>query len=268
MPKNNKLTLSNQAHSDLRHYIRMCNAEIGGFGYVTMDDNGDFFVDEIFLVEQTVTGTTVDFTDEGLVYAIKKAREDGRTNDMRFCWHSHVDMSAFWSGTDETMIENLNNGITPWFVSLVQNKKHEHEQRVDFFPPKGDISTFAPQITFELDLFYIPEKPDERLTEAYKELVTHEPIRPRTYSKGKSTSYSTSGTGYSPGRISEAREEAIREKVRSDGFNSLTALEKDDWEDIMARELSEMWGDYAYGDGVDPAFMDPQLAAYWESRGW
>jgi hypothetical protein len=146
-----KLVLTNNTYPKIQEYVRRIDAEIGMFGYVTLID-GDFYVDDVFLVEQEVTGGSVDFTDKGLDYAINKAIEDGRIEDLKFCCHSHVNMDAFWSGTDEDMIKSMNNGMTPYLVSLVINKRHETEQRVDFYNPAGPIGEFTGQITFNLDL--------------------------------------------------------------------------------------------------------------------
>jgi hypothetical protein len=147
-----KLILTNGTFERIAEYVAQINAEIGMFGYVTMTNKGDFVVDEVFLVEQTVSGTSVDFADTGLEYAINKAIADDRIDDLKFCCHSHVDMGAFWSGTDESMISGMNNGMTPYIVSLVINKKHETEQRVDFFNPSGPLGHFTDQVRFDLDL--------------------------------------------------------------------------------------------------------------------
>lgn len=234
-----KLTLSHTARTDIAHYIRMCNYEIGGFGYVTINDSGDFFVDEIFLVEQTVTGTTVDFMDDGLAYAVERAAKDDRLDELKFCWHSHVNMGAFWSGTDETMITGMNNGMTPYIVSLVQNKKHETKQRVDFFPQGNEFSSFTDQVTFDLDLFYqVPEAP-KHITQAYNALVTH--AKPVTMPHAKRSVH----------QFSDHKLSQIQEQVAKDGYNSLDISEKDAYDDMLyelaIKQHSNMWDDDFYG---------------------
>jgi len=123
-------------------------------------------------VKQKVTHGSVDFIDSGLNYAINKAVEDGRHMEMMFCWHSHVDFGAFWSGTDETMIKGMNNGMTPYLVSLVQNKMGEHEQRVDFFNPGGPLGKFKQQVRYNLDLYHEgKDAVPEHIQTAFDELV-------------------------------------------------------------------------------------------------
>ena len=165
--KNKRLILSNAARDDIADYIDLCQYEIGGFGYVTINKEGNFYVDEVFLAKQNVTGTTVDFVDAGLSDAIMKAVEAGRNKELMFCWHSHVNMGAFWSGTDETMIAGMNNGMTPYLVSLVQNKSGEHKARVDYYNPGGPLGQHTNQVTFELDLYH--ESPVDKVPARIKE---------------------------------------------------------------------------------------------------
>lgn len=247
---NNKLTLSAQARQDIRHYIRHCDYEIGGFGYVTMKDNGDFYVDEVFLVEQDVTGTTVDFTDKGLLYAINKADKAGRLDELRFCWHSHVNMGAFWSTTDETMIANLNTGLVPYYVSLVQNKKHEHEARVDFYPPKGPLADFSPQVTYELDLYHELEPIPDHITEAYDALVTTN--RPLT----------STSTAWRNKALTQSRRDFLDEKVRASGYQSLSDKEQDDYDDMIYEDIYDQHN----GQGLWDDEMWDAMGTYYESR--
>ena len=174
------LTLINDTWQTITDYVRLIDAEIGMFGYVTMID-GNFYVDEVFLVQQEVSGASVDFADAGLEYAINKAIEDGRIDDLKFCCHSHVEMGAFWSATDEDMISGMNNGMTPYLVSLVINKRHETEQRVDFYNPTGPVGEFTDQLRFDLDLKVVPSTEPARKSEI-DELVTR---KSHTWTSGK-----------------------------------------------------------------------------------
>ena len=254
---NNKLTLSTKADQDIKDYIRMCDYEIGGFGYVTMDKDGNFLVDDVFLVKQTVTGTSVDFMDEGLDYAIQKAATDDRLNDLKFCWHSHVDMGAFWSATDDDMIEGMNNGMTPYIVSLVQNKSHQHEQRVDFFPSQ-ELGQFTDQVTYELDLYYIPAKPMEHTTQHYNDLVT------RRKPQALDSSYSNNGCYYNqmqattPRELSEKRKDYLHDKVVNDGYKSLSHAENTDYEQMLAEDDETTAEMLSYYESV----WDDDLALY------
>lgn len=138
----------------LEAYCRCCPTEIAAMGYVTNNEDGDFYVDEVFLVPQEVTGSSVDFLSKGMVYAVEKAIEEGRINDLRFCWHSHVNMGAFWSGTDEGMIEDIrDSGPVPWFISLVSNKKGEWKARLDLFGPGLSVNGLKHIKNIELEVW-------------------------------------------------------------------------------------------------------------------
>jgi len=193
------LVLTNEVYDRITEYVRLIDAEIGMFGYVTMRD-GDFYVDDVFLVEQTVTGASVDFADEGLEYAIQRAIKDERISDLMFCCHSHVNMGAFWSQTDEDMIEGMNNGMTPYLVSLVINKKGETEQRVDFYNPAGPLGDFTSQVRYDLDL-RVEREDDDVILDEIDRLVKRR-FSPVARSKGKRSIYDDYSWGASMGGVS------------------------------------------------------------------
>lgn len=123
----------------LWHYTHAVDTEIAAWGYVKPQDDGNLYVDEVFLVPQEVSGTGVDFVSEGMPYAANKAMQDNRMGDLRFCWHSHVNMNTGFSSIDEGMIREVRDGsVMPWFVSVIFNKKGETNGRIDLF--KNGIS--------------------------------------------------------------------------------------------------------------------------------
>lgn len=110
--------------------------EVAAFGYCTQEhDSKDhwLYVDELFVVPQIVSSSEVDFVTDGLPYAIEKAVDDDRLHDLRFCFHSHVDMAVFFSQTDAEMIASMGKQGIPWFASVVLNKKRESNGRIDIF---------------------------------------------------------------------------------------------------------------------------------------
>lgn len=159
-----RLIVAESEYEKYCDYIRLCSNEFGMYGYVTLDvsdTHPKFIVDTLFLAPQEVSGSAVDYETEGFEYAIKKATEDDRLNDLRFSCHSHVNMNAFWSGTDQNFIDQMNNGMVPWHVSLVQNKNDEYRARADFYNVEvsGDLQHFIPSNTHTVDLkLYIEGK--------------------------------------------------------------------------------------------------------------
>lgn len=122
-------------------YVRMMPGEVGCFGYATIDEAFRMvYVDTLFLVPQVANAAEVDFMEVGLPYAVEKAINDDRLDDLRFCIHSHGALGVYWSTTDEEMIASM--GMTAdWFVSGVCNKEGKVKGRIDVFhvPPLGKL---------------------------------------------------------------------------------------------------------------------------------
>jgi len=100
---------------------------------VTVDDDGDFILEDPVILKQEVSGGNCELDAEAL--AIHYSKMAGKySDDVRHCWwHSHHTMGAFWSGTDNSTI--LANKTNDFSVSLVVNLKREYKLRVQFFYP-------------------------------------------------------------------------------------------------------------------------------------
>jgi hypothetical protein len=95
--------------------------------------NGIILIDDIFLFEQKVTGTSTDLSQEDISKFMCEYLKQGKdTYDLKFWWHSHVNMKVFWSGTDTSTIDRFSSD---WLISMVSNKKGEFKLRVDIFEP-------------------------------------------------------------------------------------------------------------------------------------
>jgi hypothetical protein len=123
----------------IQYWVNMTSQEISGMGLVKRTDNG-FEVYDVFLIEQKNTSAETDIDDMALIKLyeelMNKDDEDNgtRADDFKFWWHSHVNMSVFWSGTDENCIkEKLVHA--PWWLSAVFNKKGEVKTRLDIKTP-------------------------------------------------------------------------------------------------------------------------------------
>lgn len=242
------LILTHPVFHKITEYVRLIDAEIGMFGYVTSTPDG-FVVDDVFLVRQTVSGSSVDFSDSGLEYAIDKAIKDDRINDLLFCCHSHVNMGAFWSTTDEDMIAGMNNGMTPYLVSLVINKKGETEQRVDFFNPTGPLGDFTTQVRYDLDLM-VEQDDDPVIAQEIAELVTHER---RWSSRARPRSQWTNGS-----RQKEARDLTI--PVTNAAGDITGWLDESDLPTLSDADLKALGLEDAYGyDLAHPTLLDHHI---------
>lgn len=143
-----KLHMTQEVHDKFWAYIDNIDKEIGGFGYVRID--GDSWIwHDIFIVEQEVSGGSVDYTPAGIASAIERAAEDGvlgAVDHAWVVWHSHVNMNAYWSSTDvEDQIHKFRDmsGL-PWLFSVVGNKRRDYSARLDLWD-----HALVPAITFD-----------------------------------------------------------------------------------------------------------------------
>lgn len=109
-------------------------SEIGGYMIVQRDmKTGDFVMSDPVILEQVITaGNTVIDKDALAKYLMKTAMKHG--TDIYYCWwHSHHTMSAFWSGTDLTAIQQSKHSDVSF--SLVVNLAEEYKFRVSIWEP-------------------------------------------------------------------------------------------------------------------------------------
>lgn len=121
--------------------------EIGGLGIITEED-GVNIVKHMRLLEQTVSSSEVDWGDLGeahaeyLTWLYTPVEEDGAGFDGDsygiYSWHSHGNMSVFWSGTDENFIKGVGTSV-PYVFSSVYNNKGESKHRLDVFPKTNSL---------------------------------------------------------------------------------------------------------------------------------
>ena len=109
-------------------------SEIGGMSVMVKDKDDDWELQDPVILQQEISaGNTVLDKDALAVYYTKKASKMGK-RDFRFCWwHSHHTMSAFWSGTDLTAIDEYSDG--DFSFALVINLKQEYRFRVSVWNP-------------------------------------------------------------------------------------------------------------------------------------
>ena len=128
--------------------------EIQGMGYTTTRKSG-LMVEEIFPVYQTVTGGSCDSSEVDMEKTLIEVFAKHPGKQFNFWWHSHAQMSAYFSGTDDENITDLldfDDQMTH-LISLVVNVKGEHRLRLDFNNPRITIDKLPYYWNFgELDL--------------------------------------------------------------------------------------------------------------------
>lgn len=159
-----KIVLSELAHKKIKHWVDKADFEVSGFGKVHYYKEEDcFFVLDAYLVKQEGSGAATEIDQTALGQLMFKTKDiPGLLN---FWWHSHVNMSVFWSGTDTDTIKEL--GAQGLCVATVFNKKGEMHSAVcaKMTGMFGDKVTFWDDVKTEID----SETPEEVLAQWDKE---------------------------------------------------------------------------------------------------
>lgn len=106
----------------IMYWIDKSDFEVSGLGKIIIDKERNVFrVVDAILVKQENSRSDTELDAEDITRAMFHMRDS--PGNLNFWWHSHVDMSVFWSGTDIDTIKQL--GENGWFVSTVFNKSRE-----------------------------------------------------------------------------------------------------------------------------------------------
>lgn len=146
MMENPKVVIDNEVFRKIMHWVNKSEYEVSGLGTLVLEPEGIFRVKSAMLLPQKNGSTHTDIEPEDvgkLMFALKD--EPG---ELRFWWHSHVNMPVFWSGTDMDTIRKLGQG--GWFLSTVFNKKRE--LRSAFYAVQGINSPWGAQALFQDEL--------------------------------------------------------------------------------------------------------------------
>lgn len=122
---NIEVQISEDVHRKVLHWVNKAGTrEISGFGNVVFDqDNQVMRVTEAYLLDQENAAASSDIDPEALGKLMFEHHKSGVEGELKWWWHSHVQMPVFWSGTDLTTIGELGEG--GWILSTVFNQKDE-----------------------------------------------------------------------------------------------------------------------------------------------
>jgi hypothetical protein len=152
------ISIKEDVYRKLMAYARLCDNEISALGTVNIV-NGSLLIDSVQLFDQTVTGSSTDLSSEDISKFLFECVKSGKNPEsLKFWWHSHVNMAAFWSATDNGTIDRFKSG---WMISMVSNKRDEFKLRLDLFEPfrltKDNLSLDIDYSNAELDKTVIHE---------------------------------------------------------------------------------------------------------------
>ncbi len=108
-------------------YVELAPKEVGWLGTVSKRPNGDFLIEEVFLVEQEVTPTETELSVQGtekLILELLEAGDAGldKSNKLHFWGHSHVRMGTSPSGTDESTMQRFAREGHEYYIRGIFNK--------------------------------------------------------------------------------------------------------------------------------------------------
>lgn len=146
-----------EVHFSAEAYYKMfalvdgCNKEIAWDGTVYRDEEEPnvFYVTDIIVYPQIVTGATVNTDDEAYLNWLNSL-DDETFNHRRFNGHSHVNMATSPSGTDTTYREQSILNIKDFFIYGIFNKRKEHNFQI--YDVENNVIYDNSDI-----IFYIPE---------------------------------------------------------------------------------------------------------------
>jgi len=147
-----KIIIPVKVYQKLRSYVNGTPYEISGLGKISLVEDR-ITIEDIRIFEQYVTTgeTVLDRRALGKFYD-EIIKEEGDLLNWKLWWHSHADFGVFFSGIDESTIEDFDNETERdnWHLSIVSNHKAEMLARLDIFSPvRCTISEIDWEISFE-----------------------------------------------------------------------------------------------------------------------
>lgn len=136
-----KVIIPEPVYKKIMYWVNKADFEVSGMGTVTVSEPGIFVIEDVFLLKQEGTSTTTDIDANAMGKAMYEVHSRGLKGSLNFWWHSHVNMSTFWSGTDTDTIKQL--GANGYLVASVFNKKEEVRSA---FCTKAEIPYLGPRV--------------------------------------------------------------------------------------------------------------------------
>lgn len=243
-----KLIIKEEVYDKVMHWVESCPNEVSGFGRVQVLENGDFYITDAYLIEQEVGAAHTDIDAKALAKLMYESRE--APGQLRWWWHSHVNMPVFWSGTDTATIKEL--GGQGWIAATVFNKKHEYRSAVCF---KTELTTpwgaraglqLDDELTLEIESTRYSA---ETIAKWDEELATK--VKQKTYAiRSNFPHYGTYADGYEPYQPTLLGSGSTGAAVRR------PELLAADEEDAMT------YGAYGYGAVVEAEALGIKLKQY------
>lgn len=242
-----KIVIPMDVKHQIQFYVDNCDKEISGLGSVVFDpDYNGYIVKKVILLDQEVGSAHTDLDDDAVSKAVYEHTLSGEEGELCFWWHSHVNMSTFWSGQDHETMDLI--GAGGLCVACVFNKKEEVRGAIVMFP---DGFPAVKLDDVEVEIEYPVSYDSEILLAEIKQKV-------------RTKSYATVGrvgtTTYHPNILSTGNEISDKEeKFWKDKWSQMPKHERARYTDFKDYLEECIWGEYSStqfgnirGAGIDP----------------
>jgi len=124
-----EIQISRELYNKVMHWVNKSDDEVSGFGKIIhYPETGVFDVVSVHLLKQTNGRAHTDIDGQSLAKLMFTTKD--QPGEMRWWWHSHVNMNVFWSGTDTATIKEL--ASQGWIAATVFNKKNEFRSAIGY----------------------------------------------------------------------------------------------------------------------------------------
>jgi hypothetical protein len=124
-----KVEIDDLVFHKIMHWINKEDFECSGLGKIVVDHERNVVrVVDAILLKQKNDSSASEIDGQAICRAMHEFRQRETPGELKWWWHSHVDMGVFWSGTDHAAIKCLGGGDTEspsWFLATVFNQRRE-----------------------------------------------------------------------------------------------------------------------------------------------
>lgn len=223
-----KIIIPANIRNKIQFIVDNCALEVSGLGTVVFDKAENAYrVTDVILLDQEVGSAHTDIDDEAVAQACYNMKDS--EGELAFWWHSHVNMSTFWSSTDHETMEAIGkNGLC---VAIVFNKKEEMRGAI-VMTPEGYPSYKVDEVAIDIEYDY-----DFDTTELLEEMKTKIREKKHTFPLTANTSIKT--TDYYYEKDKDFRREALNDWAKMTKEMRIRWTDFDDYLDELT------WNEYA-----------------------
>ena len=179
-----EIQIQKETYDKIMHWINKSSNEVSGFGKCTYwHETGVLEIHDAYLLKQTNGAAHTDIDGASLAQLMFKTKDE--PGELKWWWHSHVNMAVFWSGTDTATIKEL--ASQGWMAATVFNKKEEHRSALGYV---SRSEMFGNQVTIVDEIkTFIMTPVDDEITQAWDKEYTDN-VEERTYAAPSYSGYS------------------------------------------------------------------------------